>query len=67
MDALERKILKGIAGNLRGSTRTDWSSGDLAKWAEYARLMKKTILESATLIDSLTDHQEEKPKEFKIE
>ena len=69
MDALQRKMLKSILKNLENSTRTEWESGDLAKWADYARSMRKSIRESISLINTLIedDEKDHKQEGFKIE
>ena len=63
MDKIERKILKGICGNLRASTHTNWSEGDVEKWANWANSMKQAILDSVNIVEKLIEEDEEEKQE----
>jgi hypothetical protein len=62
MDTIEKKVLKSICANLRGSAATNWKTGDLEMWAEHAKRMKITINDSVSLIEKLIEDDDEEDK-----
>ena len=58
MDATERKMIKGISKNLKDSKNVVWMSGDINKWADYAKKMEQSINDATKLLDALVTEDE---------
>lgn len=55
MNAKEKKLIKSACGTLRGSTRTNWDSGDVHVWKEHALAMRSAIHSTTGFLDTLSD------------
>jgi hypothetical protein len=53
MNATEKAVLTNLTKDLRKSTITEWESGDLDDWADYAKVMKTVINTSSSTMEAL--------------
>ena len=53
MTKSEQATMAAMSKSLRNSIKTDWSSGDLNDWAEYAKKMKARIYMATDVINEL--------------
>jgi len=53
MDSKTAQIILDITNQLDKSTKTEWYSGDLSDWSEYARNMKRTITTIIPILETI--------------
>ena len=53
MNKQEKSTIIALAGNLRATTNVKWESGDINKWAEWAKDMKITMRTTAIALEGL--------------
>jgi hypothetical protein len=62
MEALEKKILKGIIKNLINSTSVLWLTGTTQQWSDHANKMRNSINDSVKLIEAMMNEEEQDEK-----
>ena len=55
MDETNKQIIQDVANQLNNSITTNWSSGDLEQWSNYAKRMKNTIIAVVPILKTLAN------------
>jgi len=55
MTSLEKSILEKLKNSLIASTKTSWESGNLDDWTAWAKKMRTTIANSASVMDAMLE------------
>ena len=63
MTSLEKAILQNLKKSLLESTKTEWKSGYLEDWADFAGIMINTINNSVAIMDAMLNEPTEPEKE----
>lgn len=58
MEKLEEKILRKVIENIKKSTKTSWETGCLYDWSSWAKIMRKCINDSASILETLIEPEE---------